>query len=219
MLKSFCTTVSGYAGFHNPLPFHGQNLYYLSIGFESERRLEESEFVHDDYDVQDDSAVNMEMATVMACAAPSALMSVLKGERKGPISFCADPSCLHEANGGLAGVIEANGKGHNDGSRILRRYCCTEFPESQQQEEVVWFRLNEHHVRDENTLLNAPLSFRSIRMKMIVTTAKNKDVVEKLYDTSQDKEETINLASTPMYGSVVETGRRMLYESRDRCVV
>ena len=44
-------------------------------------------------------------STVPSCAPSSGLMAVLKGEKKGPISFCADPACLHETNGGVPGVV------------------------------------------------------------------------------------------------------------------
>ena len=46
-LRSFCETVSGYSGWYNPMPFDGRNLYYISIHFESNRRFEENEYVHD----------------------------------------------------------------------------------------------------------------------------------------------------------------------------
>ena len=213
-LDSFCTTLSGYAGMYNPLPLQGRDLYFFSIGFESGRRMRESQFVHDDDDDDD-------MFTVSLCTPPSALMAVLKGERKGPISFCADPACLHEANGGVAGIV-GNTRARNEGSAVVRQYYCSSIDSAESsggvQQEIAWFRTDELLVGNESTTMNGPLSLRSLKMKIILTTKKKeKEETIELYDVTNDSGETNDLASDRTYESALEVGMRRLLEGRDRC--
>ena len=243
LLESFCSTISGYAGFYNPLPFHGQNLFYVSIHFESKRRLLECQYIYDDDSILSNDASGIEAGTFTTsptaaslCFAPSSLMSVLKGERKGPISFCVDPACLHPGNGGVAGIAgQVTGrKVHHEGGNVLRRYYCTAIKSNQSltSTEIVWFGTDDvipsttgsGNVCGDVDRTTAPLSLHSNRMKFIVTTS-NIDYVEtfELYNATQEWNEGgegvdgVDLSKHSKYRYLMEIGLRLLHESRDRC--
>jgi tetratricopeptide (TPR) repeat protein len=237
VLENFCSTIAGYAGFYNPLPFYGYNLFYMCIQFESKRRFMESQYVYTDHSI---NAATKTGATT-ACMAPSSLMSVLKGERRGPISFCIDPSCLHETNGGIAGVDVIGKQLHPDGGNILRRYFSTSVNEENEIIEIVKFSSDEYillnnNAADYNTTTSTdttttnnnnnnnndnnhqvePLSLRSTyRMKFIMKTIDQVETIQ-LYNVTDDQNETNDLSSNSKYNCLVEIGKRMLIESRDR---
>ena len=148
-------------------------------------------------------------------------MAVLKGEKKGPISFCADPACLHEANGGVAGIVR-NTRARNEGRAVVRQYYCSSIDSAESsggvQQEIAWFRIDELLAGNESTTMNGPLSLRSLKMKIILTTKKKEEeeTIE-LYNVTNDSGETNDLASDRTYESAVEVGMRRLLEGRDRC--
>ena len=163
---------------------------------------------------------NVDNAPVaMLCAAPSALMAVLKGERKGPISFCADPSCLHD----VAGIQTTTTILHNKNSHVLCRYWSTSKTYSKTRiqkrtQEIVWFRIDAPEMTlHEN---NRPLTLRSCRMKLRFTSGhpNEQEPTIELFNTTEDIKEMTNFANDLKYQDVIEIGMRIIQEGRDRCL-